>query len=765
MNRLCGTRAVGALVLTGALISCDTASRTVEPEARNGMAAHIRGALACAVTFEAGHVPAAMTCQQSGGTRMTAAVSSSALAPRFVVVSSQGVLVNLIFANVAFDSLTNIFSFTTRVQNLMTQPIGTTDGVTTAPLGVAVFYTTPPHPTNGSGTVTPTNAICCATFTAANQAYYSYTPFIKPDSTSAPQTWTFLLASTVQSFGFAVEVSAPVPAEQSVLRWRTLRQGISQAAFHDVWRAATTDIWAVGDGGVVVHYDGAAWAVAKTISPAHDLLAVSGTSGADIWTVGRGGLASHFNGTTWTNAPTPGFPYLDGVWASAPNDVWAVGGPGVVLHNTGAGWVAVANPTTQTLRHVWGADASHIWAVGDNGTILFYNGTSWAAQTSGTTHALYGVWGASPTDVYACGQAGDIRHFNGVHWTPVASGTTTFLLSIGGSGPTDVWTVGVSGVQLHFDGAAWSAPASRPVGTILRGVTAGSATSVAAVGDAGTLLNLRGAAFALSDQAGLPLYGVWADSAADSVWASSIGTTLLYDGTRWTGFFAGSADTMRAISGVNAHDVYTAGAAGDIPQWTGAAWTNRFVKSGFLGLDAVQFNTIYAVGTAGLVARQNGATWTQLASPTTADIDAAWGPATSNVFMVAANGGIFRFTNGVTFVPMVSGTTNALFGVHGRSATDVYAVGQGGRIVHLSGAGLTWTTQASGTANTLRAVWEAAAGDVYAVGDGGTMVHGNGASWITLGSPVTTALRGAFGTARTNVYVVGDNGVVLLGTQ
>jgi hypothetical protein len=108
-------------------------------------------------------------------------------------------------------------------------------------------------------------------------------------------------------------------------------QFMSARTLQAIWGSGTSDIWAVGDSGTIVHYDGRAWAPL---------------------------------------IQSPVTVTLHGVWGTAANDVWAVGDSGVILHFDASGWSKAASPTTRTLRSVWGDPSGGVWAVGDTGTVL-----------------------------------------------------------------------------------------------------------------------------------------------------------------------------------------------------------------------------------------------------------------------------------------------------------------------------------------------------------------------------------------------------------
>ena len=136
-----------------------------------------------------------------------------------------------------------------------------------------------------------------------------------------------------------------------------------------------------------------------------------GSAHDDIYAVGDSGTILHFDGDTWSELESGTTAGLYGVWGSSPTDVYAVGETGTVLHYDGIAWSEMATGTTAGLLGVWGSSATDVYAVGETGTILHYDGVSWSAVESGTDVDLYGVWGSSGTNVYAVGGQGTILHY------------------------------------------------------------------------------------------------------------------------------------------------------------------------------------------------------------------------------------------------------------------------------------------------------------------------------------------------------------------
>ena len=136
-----------------------------------------------------------------------------------------------------------------------------------------------------------------------------------------------------------------------------------------VWGSSGSDVWAVGAGFGIVHFDGNAWRTgpAAPDGATADLLAVGGSGRGDVYFVGRGGLVAHLGADgTLATQPSPKPFDLYAVWASGPEDIYAVGDYGLILHSTGDGTWSVQESGTRdslspacmrrTLRAWWASE-------------------------------------------------------------------------------------------------------------------------------------------------------------------------------------------------------------------------------------------------------------------------------------------------------------------------------------------------------------------------------------------------------------------------
>jgi hypothetical protein len=247
-----------------------------------------------------------------------------------IIVGNQGVYVQVTTSGVAYNAGTGQFTFNTTLQNLIEQPMGTTDGTTLDPNGIRIFFHSGPTVTSGTGvaSVLPDGF---GTFTAAGQPYYQYNQVLANGVTSAAKAWTLIMPPTVGTFSFLLYVSAPVQYPNGYVTLDGNLPGASYGYFHP------------GDTHPVV-------AVAKTAvgNVIPGAVFVFGTTNADCATVDAGGTVTAVRYATCSITATsgalaPGDLSFDvsgttRTWTGATSADWAV------ASNWGGGYVpAVAD--------------------------------------------------------------------------------------------------------------------------------------------------------------------------------------------------------------------------------------------------------------------------------------------------------------------------------------------------------------------------------------------------------------------------------------
>jgi hypothetical protein len=103
-------------------------------------------------------------------------------------------------------------------------------------------------------------------------------------------------------------------------------------ALFKVWGSAEDDVYAVGQRGVVLHYDGAEWRE-QQVGASDDLISLWGTGPNEVVAVGgrSNGIMARFDGTAWQTVRLGPLPGLNGVWMGQPGVAHAVGARGTAL--------------------------------------------------------------------------------------------------------------------------------------------------------------------------------------------------------------------------------------------------------------------------------------------------------------------------------------------------------------------------------------------------------------------------------------------------
>lgn len=102
------------------------------------------------------------------------------------------------------------------------------------------------------------------------------------------------------------------------------------------------------------------------------LNAVWGSSANNVYAVGEVGAILHFDGSSWSPMNSGVLVALNDVWGASASEVFVVGNDGTILKLSGSSWRAMSGGTAEDLFAVWGSSASNVYTFGANGTILRY---------------------------------------------------------------------------------------------------------------------------------------------------------------------------------------------------------------------------------------------------------------------------------------------------------------------------------------------------------------------------------------------------------
>lgn len=246
------------------------------------------------------------------------------------------------------------------------------------------------------------------------------------------------------------------------------------------------------------------------------LLGVWGSAPDDIFAVGDGGTVLHYNGTDWGGMTSNTTASLTAVWGSSGTDVFAVGFGGTIIYYNGLGWSPMTSGTGNDLLAIWGSSGSDIYAVGEAGTVLYFNGTNWSTIAIGISNWLWGVWGSASNDVYAVGDNGRILNYNGSIWTPMTVGSTRFM-SIWGTSGIDIFAGTIDGHIRHYAGSAWDDMTGVPW-CENNGIWGASSDFVFSAGNNGRIIHYNGTTWmSVTSGTSWDLFSVWGSSQSDAI--------------------------------------------------------------------------------------------------------------------------------------------------------------------------------------------------------------------------------------------------------
>lgn len=270
--------------------------------------------------------------------------------------------------------------------------------------------------------------------------------------------------------------------------------------------AGEDEVWLAGRNGNVFHKRSGAWQQVETGTKA-DFHSVRGNSAADVWIVGDGGKVLHWNGERLSESDLPRPERLRLVLpenkpASGPSVLTQ---DGRLLVKDGVNWLEPLTPSSRDewcaselsddLRAIAGADEQHLWVLGADGTVFRRVGSTWCTQQTNSScaeRAVHGMASRSQKDAWVVGSAGLVRRWDRGRWAELRSAGTADLEAVWATANGEIWTsgretygqkFGPNQVLLHLENGAWSQlPLNIPEGYPLRGegtrhVIAGSSAS------------------------------------------------------------------------------------------------------------------------------------------------------------------------------------------------------------------------------------------------------------------------------------------------
>ena len=306
--------------------------------------------------------------------------------------------------------------------------------------------------------------------------------------------------------------------------------------FNDVWVADATRVYVVGPVNAVLSWDGVAFAMESLPTTGRTFFSVGGTDRQHVWVGGASSLMLSYDGYRWTQSTVGTSQTWQGMWVPEARS-------------------ASADPTR--LIDAW-TPSTIAWAVSSSGRIARFDGTAWAIETSELGN-FYGIAGFDDAHVFIARNVGRVLYGQ--------SGAFTRAWDMGGS-TTDYH--GVTVFQTEYDNLDTDTVNEASFEAVAVGSTMAGAPMIVRChydhqpdyfeGPTPVITWTNEAAPAGTGA----LEDVWAAS-SDAIWAVGEGGTVIkYDGTRWTRQDTGTTETLHAVDGIDAANVWIVGDRGTI---------------------------------------------------------------------------------------------------------------------------------------------------------------------------------------------------------
>ncbi len=490
----------------------------------------------------------------------------------------------------------------------------------------------------------------------------------------------------------------------------TAGKGLTDKTLFGAWAFADNDAYAVGDGGVIAHWDGSAWGL-QAGSTTGELDGMAGAAGVGILAVGDSGVVGTVSGggVAPTTVPTSNHLYavaVDPVGTTGFN-ACAVGANGTTLDGSSTtGWKL--GPTAGVDLAGVTANGKGGWvAVAPNGAIFERTkGAKTWTSVSNDGFALHAVTHTATGQVIAVGEYGLVttRASAGAAWNmTIGDWTTQPLWGVYALSDSDIWAVGETGIAGHYQNGAWTA-VQTPTPANLRAVWAASPQAVYAVGLAGAIVRWDGKAWKkMKSPSVKDWYAVWGTGPDDVYALGAEGQIAHWDGsdtTSWTWKTVGThiAGSMRAVWGLTPDDVWAVGEKGLIYHNDGSGWTQTpipdyqadenakpyKIATTLLAIWGASWDNVWAVGEPdskgkGVLVHWDGTTWgyDPSFSGESRTVRALWGWSADKILIAGTQGMVLRFDGQGNYQELFPGTIATLFGIaaYGKDALLVGDIG------------------------------------------------------------------------------------------
>lgn len=541
-------------------------------------------------------------------------------------------------------------------------------------------------------------------------------------------------------------------------RWQPMDTPV-QLPIHGIWGLSADCIFAVGWMGCLLHYDGTQWQQLRggvtdeqsgrfaACSENTPLFAIDGNAQGQAWAVGDNGIILHFDGQDWQSEHSGSEINLRAVLCAADGRVYAAGAEGTLLARNEQGiWENLNCPLSSGFHAVLMLDDGSLLLAGgryfvDQGgfrgeLVLYKNGTFNTLSPEQSMPRLRALK-AYKGGVLMVGDQGHLYFMENWRLNKLESNCRHDLMDIIPLPTGEALVVGDFGTVMTAaedftkalaiapqkeQSSLWQRMAS-PSKKQLWAITEGTDGSCYACGEAGTVLHLKDGTWQqLPTPTDLNLHCIW-DSGSGLFAGGQLGRIYRYNGQEWALHYDLHLDlTILGIWGNGPNSIYAVGDEGLILHFNGLSWQRMpsGTKSALYGLWAWDDQRMLAPGDFGLILRYNGTDWADFNIGSENFLYGIWGNRLDNIYAVGLSGTLAHF-DGQRWQQLPTRLRADLLAIDGSDNAGAFIVGTNGSIMRLDGD--EWLVEESGIETGLRAVCATSTGTVYAVGDQGIVLQ------------------------------------------
>lgn len=391
------------------------------------------------------------------------------------------------------------------------------------------------------------------------------------------------------------------------------------------------DVWAAGEKGIALHWDGTTWQQVPQPELDFDVQRLAGTDSTNLLATGSGGVR-RWDGSAWTSVAGSTSGIGIGVWSPSFTETWAlvadyIGDDVTVRHQSGGS--VEEYPGVAGCTAVFGTAVDSVWA-GCPGGHRRWNGSSWLDTVGGMRATDYDE---APTgELFAIGSPIGVQRYTGAEWVD-ASIEAPYASRLSVVSPEEIWFAGLDDVfQVTPETEISYVPPDRP-----RDVAAIASNDVWIVGSSYLLQHWNGTAWTGTREIEFTdsLLAI-SDGTQGGTWAvGENGLVTYFDGMKWVRVPTPTSVSLRSVWASSATHAWVVGDNGTVLDCVPNSCTTITTSFGqdLMGVWGAAEDAVWAVGDSGRVVFFDGATWAVVESPTSENLATLHGTGASDVWI------------------------------------------------------------------------------------------------------------------------------------